>query len=279
MKFVILLILILNGQGLSAQINEMQFLGKTWYLHGIDFRITNKVHDNGFYQNMINQLHYPNKEYRDFLLHRNATWQRNYKVAPLNGFSAGLVFRPFHYHKWKFIRQIELSHNLELERLNIIGEIPYPSNTSILIRSANIGYSPRVILSSPTVGGILKFYLSGDLYGYLPIRGYVYTNPPDALLTSKADSYTRQEKNYKDRLKNENAKGGVGVSLGLKLNVSCLWNFHIESNYGLYSTFNKNPKSYHPSTYLGLQFGLRYKFSVRDENEEKPGDKKPSVFW
>lgn len=263
----------------DAQVKEINFLGKTWNLVGYDFRLKPRVYSNLFFVDQFKNANFPSAEYLNQYNLEN-TFSKNDLLRSLNTLSAGAVFRPFMQSKLKFVKQIEIAHNVELEHISdkmissfINGFVGLPMHYT----STNLGYNPRFIICSPTIAESLKFYVSGDAYVYLPLGGYFYTNPDDAFLLNGGGDYTKGNGHYSDRINSSSLKYGTGLSLGVKVNLNCNWNFHLEGNaidiYTRHSTTKKNTVA----GIRGVQFGLRYKFGTpsEEESESRPS----STFW
>ena len=260
-----------------AQVKEINFLGKSWYLHGIDFRLKGRSHDNIFYENILDHADYPSDAYKSYYQDIRHSAQRS-SLNPFVGIGAGAVFRPLMKSKFSFLQQIEIAHNLELERfayLLKVNSYSVANHKKATIRSWNLGYNPRLIISSPRFSDNFKLYIAADGYVFLPLRTMVYTNPDSSIILNKGDDYELNDGDWHDRIPSSFTKLGYGGTLGLKMNLDCNWNFHIEGNYIQLTSLFENENS--QTLALGVQFGIRYKFGVKEFDSE--GIKKPSIFW
>ena len=259
-----------------AQVKEFNLLGKSWYLHGVDFRLKGRYHDNIFYENILENADYPSEAYKAYYQDVRHVAYRS-SINPFIAVGAGAVFRPLMKSKYSFLRQVEIAHNFELERfafdLDVNG---FPNDTKdATIRSWNLGYNPKLIISSPRFLEHLKIYVAADGYAFLPLRTMVYTNPGSNLVPNQGQKYTLNGQTWDDRISSSFTKLGYGGTFGLKMNVDCNWNFHIEGNYIQLTSLFANGNS--QTLALGVQFGIRYKFGSQDADSttENP----PSLFW
>ena len=265
----------------NAQVKEINFLGNEWYLVGYDFRIKVKTHSPHFYSSLFLNSEFPSDDYKaqfdfDGFYAKRDIW-RNFNTV-----SAGLVFRPFYYSKLKFIKQIEIAHNVGVEyhteEFNSI--MKSSSENHAFYNSLNLGYNPRIILSSPTVAEYLKFYVAGDAYGYVPFSGTLYTQPDSRFLPNGAPSYKKGSTRYTDRISTNTLNFGAGITAGIKMNLDCKWNFHIEGNaIDMYSRHIQTKHTSQSGIY-GIQLGLRYKFGIPTESDSEESNESASpVFW
>ena len=263
----------------NAQVKEISFLGKKWYLHGYDFRIKGRDYGDDFYRQLSIQNTFPDEKYAQEL---SNAYQYKIRSLPkqINTLSAGIVFRPFYNSPLKFIKQFEFSHNVELERINTSAQATFTNShgeSQMLFRTFQIGYNPRFIISSPTFADHLKFYLSGDSYAFLPISGYVYNQIDETYLLNQTDGYNKNKIPFTDRLGTNHFKFGGGFSVGIKMNINCNWNFHMEASAFDIYTRHAATKLTTQSGNRGIQFGLRYKFGVPGESDSIPNNH--AVFW
>jgi opacity protein-like surface antigen len=279
MRFVLIGIISLLFFSSKAQVKEVHFLGKNWYLHGYDLRVKGRLYTPSFYNNLFENAEFPTSEYKDHFDFHAYIPKRDYLRA-VNTVSAGAVFRPFFQSPINFIRQIEFAHNVELERISLkLDKYQSPQNQySTFIKTLEFGYNPRLILSSPTIAGSLKFYLAADGYGFIPIIGTIYTRPNEAFLPNGSKSYDIAGTFYNDRISTKHLKYGGGFSAGVKINLSCNWNFHVEySSFDVY-TRHSSTKSTSQNGNRGVQLGLRYKYGSPEDTENKNEGSTP-VFW
>lgn len=276
---VLLLFLIAFYFSANAQVKEINFLGKTWNLVGYDFRVKPRIYSNSFYVDQFKNANFPSAEYLNQYDLEN-TYSKNDLLRSLNTLSAGAVFRPFIQSRLKFVKQIEIAHNVELEHISDKMSTEFTKGGGDIpmhFTSTNIGYNPRFIVSSPTVAESLKFYISGDGYAYAPLGAFFYTSPDDAFLPNGRGSYKKGKTSYSDRIISSSLKYGAGFSLGVKVNLNCNWNFHLEGNtIDLYTRHSTTKKTTLAGN-RGVQFGLRYKFGTptEEESESRPS----STFW
>jgi hypothetical protein len=265
----------------NAQIKEINFLGKEWYLVGYDFRIKARTYTPHFYTSLFLNSEFPSQAYKDQFdfdrLYTSGDFWRN-----LNTVSAGLVFRPFYHSKLKFIKQIEIAHNIELENqtAELLRVTKATGADNAFLNSFNLGYNPRFILSSPTVAEHLKFYIAGDAYGYIPFSGTIYTQADSKFLPNGSSGYKKANKYYSDRLSTNSVKYGAGLTAGVKMNIDCKWNLHIEASAFDVYTRHLHTKQTSQSGNYGVQVGLRYKFGVPSEDGSDNMDSSSApVFW
>lgn len=261
----------------DAQVKEINFLGKNWYLHGYDFRIKGRFYSPNFYTSIVDNADYPSEKYESIYRSKKKEYEYDY-LNVVNTLSVGFVFRPFFQVNSKFIKQIEFVHNLEVERVSgSVQTTEYFLNTTpSLIKSNHLGYNPRIVFSTPSIAQSFKLYVAADGYGYIPLSGFIYNQLPSNLAT-KGVSYKKNGDEYNDRIQSSHYKYGAGGSLGLKMNLNCNLNFHIE--YSIFDVYTKHSATNITSTAgnAGVQFGLRYKFGTPSEegSESRPS----STFW
>jgi hypothetical protein len=264
----------------NAQVKEISFLGKNWYLHGYDFKVKMRDYSEGFYSTMSQEALVPSPAYDTVM---NTAYKHNVGYLPrkINTLSIGMVFRPFHRSQIPFIKQFEFSHTIEIERLNTIAAASYEGSgftDQMLIKTFEIGYNPRFIINSNTFADYLKLYMSVDGYAFIPISNSIYTQIDDSYLINKTDGYNKQDAYFTDRLSSSHFKYGGGLSAGIKMNLNCNWNFHIEaSTFDVYTRYWESKRTAQSGN-IGIQIGLRYKFGVPSENENGTEYKSP-VFW
>jgi hypothetical protein len=191
------------------------------------------------------------------------------------------VFRPFHRSQIKFIKQFEFSHNLEIERLSTLAAADYPRSYGVgqmLIRTLEIGYNPRFIISSNTFADYLKLYITADGYAFVPVSNTIYTQIDESYLVNKNKGYYVRNDYFTDRLSSSHFKIGGGVGVGIKMNINCNWNFHIEANtFDVYTKFWETGRVAQSGN-SGVQFGLRYKFGISTNDGSEEVGSLP-VFW
>lgn len=264
----------------NAQVKEISFLGKNWYLHGYDFKVKMRDYSEGFYRTMSQEALVASPAYDTVM---NTAYKQNVGYLPrkINTLSIGMVFRPFHRSQIPFIKQFEFSHTIEIERLNTIAAAGYEGSgftDQMLIKTFEIGYNPRFIINSNTFADYLKLYMSVDGYAFIPISNSIYTQIDDSYLINKTDGYNKQDAYFTDRLSSSHFKYGGGLSAGIKMNLNCNWNFHIEaSTFDVYTRYWESKRTAQSGN-IGIQIGLRYKFGVPSENENDT-EYKPPVFW
>ena len=264
----------------NAQVKEISFLGKNWYLHGYDFKVKMRDYSEGFYSTMSQEALVASPAYDTIM---NTAYKQNVGYLPrkINTLSIGMVFRPFHRSQIPFIKQFEFSHTIEIERLNTIAVASYEGSgftDQMLIKTFEIGYNPRFIINSNTFADYLKLYMSVDGYAFIPISNSIYTQIDDSYLINKTDGYNKQDAYFTDRLSSSHFKYGGGLSAGIKMNLNCNWNFHIEaSTFDVYTRYWESKRTAQSGN-IGIQIGLRYKFGVPSENENDT-EYKPPVFW
>jgi hypothetical protein len=264
----------------NAQVKEISFLGKNWYLHGYDFKVKMRDYSEGFYSTMSQEALVASPAYDTVM---NTAYKHNVGYLPrkINTLSIGMVFRPFHRSQIPFIKQFEFSHTIEIERLNTIAAAGYEGSgftDQMLIKTFEIGYNPRFIINSNTFADYLKLYMSVDGYAFIPISNSIYTQIDDSYLINKTDGYNKQDAYFTDRLSSSHFKYGGGLSAGIKMNLNCNWNFHIEaSTFDVYTRYWESKRTAQSGN-IGIQIGLRYKFGVPSENENDT-EYKPPVFW
>jgi hypothetical protein len=264
----------------NAQVKEICFLGKNWYLHGYDFKVKMRDYSEGFYSTMSQEALVASPAYDTVM---NTAYKQNVGYLPrkINTLSIGMVFRPFHRSQIPFIKQFEFSHTIEIERLNTIAAAGYEGSgftDQMLIKTFEIGYNPRFIINSNTFADYLKLYMSVDGYAFIPISNSIYTQIDDSYLINKTDGYNKQDAYFTDRLSSSHFKYGGGLSAGIKMNLNCNWNFHIEaSTFDVYTRYWESKRTAQSGN-IGIQIGLRYKFGVPSENENDT-EYKPPVFW
>lgn len=272
----VFVIVFLFSTAAFAQVKEVNALGKKWYLHGIDFRAKGIAKPAGYYDPIVSNANFNNPDYLnlydtlDFTFHRTS-------INPITEVSIGAVFRPLHRSKFHFFRQTEIAHNFSYQRSSNFFD-SYPSYNDFAIRTNHIGYNPRIMVSSPRFLESLKLYIAADGYLYLPLANMLYTRPPQEYLPNGGGSYRTGEKHFwTDRLASNFTQYGTGLSIGIKINVDCNWNFHLEGNAAtINSYFGKNALNV-SNRILGIQFGARYKFGTDEEGQQ--GNKSGNVFW
>jgi len=281
MSYIVVLAFWLNTN-LSAQVKEVNTLGKIWYVHGVDFRVkAQSLGNDNYYFDMVQNTDFNNDAYQEYytnIFNENYDFSRS-TLSPLTEISVGAVFRPLHRIKFAYFRGTEFSHNFIFQRLSN----RYLTNNGELdfaIRTNHMGYNPRLMLNSRRFLEYLKLYASADAYVYLPLSGFIYTRPDEKFLPNGGGSYsTSNLDQWTDRIPSSFLKYGSGFTIGLKMYVSCKWNFHIEgSTSNIHTYFGKNISS-NKSEFSGVQVGLRCKFGKSEEEEEDVEDEGSSVFW
>jgi len=264
----------------QGQIKEINILGKDWHLVGYDLRIKPRLYTKAFFLEQFENAQFPSPAYLEqYDLGKVYLWTDLPRT--ISTVSVGAVFRPFLYSKIKFVKQVEIAHNIEYEHLSqkMSTDLKSGMKGSPLFYTANnIGYNPRLLISSPTVAESLKFYLTGDAYGYLPLSNLIYTVPNDSFLPNGSGNYKKADVRYTDRVVGSSFKYGVGLGLGVKINVSCKWNFHLEWNTADVYTRHTSNKKTTQAGFRGVQFGLRYKFGVPSDDDSEESSN-PSSFW
>lgn len=266
----------------NAQVKEVNFLGKNWHLHGVDFRIKGRLYSPEFYENLFTNAEFPSQKYESQFEVNSNDVKRDY-LRSINTVSAGLVFRPFVQSKSRFIGQMEFAHNVEVEHMTmeIIRTNLENNSLGAFIRTVDIGYQPRFILSSPTIAESLKFYASADGYSFVPLQGVIHLNPSAEFLPNGANNQRIREKSYTDVINTKHFKYGGGLSAGVKMNINCNWNFHLEANvFNVYTRHGAASKTTKTEN-RGIQFGLRYKFGIPTDGDSVNSDtSQPSaIFW
>lgn len=216
----------------DAQVKEINFLGMSWNLVGYDIRVKPRLYSATYYTEQFKNSEFPSRAYLE-QYYLSSTFFNRDLVRSINTLSLGAVFRPFIYSKVKIVKQIEIAHMIEFERISAkmtTELIPSRGGMPLHFASTNVGYNPRFIVSSPTVSESFKFYIAGDAYAYLPLGSFFYTNPDMAFLPNGSRGYEKGNEFYSDRVISSSLKYGAGFSLGMKVNLSCNWNFHLEGN-------------------------------------------------
>ncbi|PCJ64543.1 MAG: hypothetical protein COA58_12445 [Bacteroidetes bacterium] len=270
----------------SAQIKEVNFLGKSWYLHGYDFRVNGSIYSERYNRTLIKNADFPSDKYENFILSHLATNDIIHRQP--NAYNFGVVFKPFHNSDIKWKRLIELAHDIELVQRKFkqysfkINNGRYTLYNEYSLKSLNLGYSPKLTINSPTFLRRFKLYSSIFPSIRLPISGYLYTNPDSSLLTTLNQSYTENYTSYSDRISIGYTELGAGFSLGLKLNLHCKWNIHFEQNVSSIHSISSNHRKLNSGTTHGFRFGIRYMYGTppeRDKKKKNRQDTEPSIFW
>lgn len=266
-----------------GQVKEVNFLGKSWYLHGYDFRINGRIHSENYLQEVVHNANYPSEAYQNVYSRDSMKWVTYPSIFDMiTNVSAGFVFRPFHQTDIKFIRQIEFSQNFFLSHSSLAADYTYSgaygSENIAMLRTFQIGYNPRLMISSPTFAEYLKLYLIAEGTVQLPIYSTVYNQIDRSFLLNPSEGYSKQDIQFTDRLNAPHYSAGLGYGVGIKMNVTCNWNFHIEANRFNLLHRHTSTKTNSSSSRIGVQVGLRYKFGIPDPNDSD-GKQKPSGFW
>lgn len=274
MRLIFLYLLIFFSWFSYGQVKEVQFMGKTWYWHGIDIKM-GIVHRNPeFYTSIVLQADKPNSIYAEYLATPEYIWGR-VGNNPISTTHMGFAFRPFYHNQYQILRSLEFCHNLDFERYRF----EHYGAELIHLRGSFISYRPQLSLSTPSFLGYLKFYATGSTFGSMTLRSFIYSNPPADALINNSRAYPINNHDFKARLASDFWLSGFEYGLGLKMNVSCLWNFHLEC-INQTSWIHSNGQTSKPSENISVRFGLRYKFAIPDqENESDTSSTKPSVFW
>ncbi len=262
-----------------GQIKEVNFPGKSWYLHGYDFRIKPRIYGPLYFDQIVRNADYPNTEYLSFF-ENSIGYSESEVISLMSSLSAGFVFKPFHVSDYRYLRQIEIVQNIEINYnhhdFSYVGFQKYEGYVGL--RSFQLGYNPRFVVSSPTFADYLKAYIAGDGYLYLPIQHNIYNQIPDSVILNSGQSYEKGKHTYSDRITASTFETGLGATFGIKMNIDCNWNFHVEYNQDyLLNRFSTTKTTIRNRRY-GIQFGLRYKFGIPNSGDAE-GEYKPSGFW
>lgn len=188
-----------------GQVKEVNFLGKSWYLHGYDFRIMPRFYLDSYLEEVVNNAEFPNEDYKAECVDSILFTVGDLHSQLLN-LSIGFVFRPFHQTDIKLIRKVEFSQNLNFGYLD--QDAFYHSRNGqmedrVKLRSFQIGYNPRIMISSPTFADYLKLYIIGEGFLELPISSTIYTQVYPSLLLNSSSGYTNGDVDYTDRLSSQ----------------------------------------------------------------------------
>lgn len=276
LRLTLILCLILSLSAGNAQVTEYNFLGKKWYVAGIDVKVKSNRYSTAFYEAVLHMEKHPDNKYESYLQSINNLGLHDERVRPLKGLDIGVVMRPFNYNPISFIRQIEVCHTFEYESLNaamLIRDIP--GLPPVVFKSYSLAYRPSLTLNSPTIWDHFKIYSNFNAGAYLPIRSWLFCNTPWA---DNKVTYTIQDRNYNDRIGMTPFKYIYGAGVGIKVYMSCKWNFHIDVSTNLVKLKTRD-NSFSTHQLKELYFGFRYKLGVSEEKEEDESSSKPSVFW
>jgi hypothetical protein len=273
----------------SAQVKEVNALGKKWYLHGIDFRF-----DPGF-------VHFYNQdaklatdltlqaELRETYNKPNSTY--TYKLTPqlsikTNTASLGVVFRPFFGKELEYLKSIEISHNFGLFNEQCTfgwDSLETPDKFAFYgaqMFSSSYFYNPSVTLSSKTIFNQLKLYGGLDLRFVRPLSNEYYISKNSSKVVYAIDESTITEDNRfdLDYYNLQKSQNGIGYTLGIKGYVTCKWSLHAEFKDLYFRDIYTATKNTYNSRSKQLFIGFRYKFAQPEPQERKSVEGK-SVFW
>ena len=281
----LILLLILCSWNSAAQVTEVNFLGKIWNLHGVDYRMRIMDHSYGYYTNHHLNAAYDPKESKEY--HTTGLKYLNEDYGSITAFfnhSVGLVFRPFNSSDLDIVRQMEFVHSFgfEYKSRSISAYKPIiEDQVRTRLDCYHLSYSPQYMFSSPSFWDGSKFYLILSATFNFPLRSYVYANPPDSISRATGNvQYEKSPRIFTDRYVVNYFEIGAGGGLGLRHYINCNWNFHIELLLNRFATFYNSTSKTFLSNYYGLNVGLRYKFGIPTEEEKKEKESEnPRIFW
>ena len=271
-----------------GQVKEVNFFGKSWYLHGIDARLifpnyktTSSTH--GIARNHSQLFHALGAKY-DYSVERIPRVLDMGRGSDF-GLSAGLVLKPFSRSTVPVLQSLEAIHNIGIRRekyyyywsdISPIGSDFGAAEGTYL--NSMFFYHPSVNISTRSVAKRLKFYAGLDLR-------FATSNKVQYDLIYYAKDYfflnTNTEPSQPLNLNIGRRSIGGGGTIGVKLAPTCYFNVHCELK-SLYSTswYTSTKTNFGQST-LQLNFGFRYKFAgpipETDEDQEKQTDQ--VLFW
>jgi hypothetical protein len=285
MRFVLIGIISLLFFSSKAQVKEVHFLGKNWYLHGIDARLTLP----NYKTNATLKAFEKNHQQLFSAIENEYNYSSNVKLSSDNfqtgfdyGFSAGLVFRPFTKVESKLLQSTEIIHNFGLRKedyryiwdeLIVYGTIVRTSDARY--QNSMAFYQPSINLSTKTIANRIKFY------GGLDLR-FATSNSTSFTVKRYAAEYVFPNNNTDPRsdlqINLSKASLGAGYTAGLKFAATCNFNVHCEIK-DIYQTTWYRSNNYHfPQRITQLNFGFRYKFNAPDDEGNSAEDIQ-SVFW
>ena len=285
MRNLFLLFVMTLGYFSNAQVKEVNFLGKNWYLHGYDFRIGNSIHSQAYDNKLPSLVSFPSENYRASTLENTEINDWGFDGPSL--FTVGFVLRPFYLSDKVWKRHIEVAHDVELKRRNIayFDQTPNPNfdydYRDYRLKTSHLGYSPKITYSSPSFLRRFKAYASLYSSLRLPLNGYLYTNPDAKVADPNARSnyFTIHGTSYSDRIAAEYFEMCGGAQVGIKMNIHCKWNIHLERNMHTLHSFSKDFTQSNSGSSQGFRFGIRYMYGTPPTQDAKTLDDDNPVFW
>jgi len=269
----------------DAQIKEINFLGKSWYLHGVDVRLTlpikNPKTTTSFITNTDRQFDAPENRYgysslRRFSLEDIRTWSDF-------GISTGLLFKPFAKSDIRFLSSSEFIHNLSFRKekyfysWETIKPIDYDPGGDDARRTASMFiYNPSLNFSTRAIAKRIKLYAGMDA------RFATSNNISMSINSYAVDSFftnTNIPEN-EDLILNTSMRSiGAGYTMGIKIAPTCYFNFHCELKNTYSSSWYSNTKDNFGQRLTQVHFGFRYKFAGPIADEEAIERIQNTQFW
>ncbi len=274
----------------TAQVKELNFLGKSWHLHAVemrygfpDIRLNNETtlvaEDQHLQQELITKY---NKEKP-----AASTIYYPYTHSLGKTLALGAVFKPFQKSSSPLFQSVELGHTFGLVTQtfesfwdtipNSVQPKPYGARNY----STNFYYNPSLNLSTPRFLKVLKGYGGMDARFDKPLSHEYFISKNSSQAVFIVDQNTINDDNryelsiYSLPIR----KIGIGYTLGLKMYLSCNFNLHIEfKDYIQQEKYLASKNTYNVQT-TQILVGLRYKFAQLLEDTKANNKEHLKAFW
>ena len=287
LKITIILTFVLFTSISYAQVKEVTFLGKNWYLHGVESRLQfpNYYYSNnpdklmGYNEAIINEI---TSKYSVEFIENIPTEHNSIRITDV-GCSAGLVFKPFTKSDIRFLNAAEVCHNIgfyDVKHWYTWDNIPRVEQFqySAASKSSMFFYNPSINFSTGAFAKRIKLYAGLDLRFATENRIEFITNreAKDSIFSNHNTSPLQNTNHIISR-----KDFGAGYTVGLKLAATCYFNIHAEiKNFASVSAF-KHSNAKYSERLAQFQIGFRYKFAGPNQGEQINDDKDGvlPVFW
>ena len=172
----------------NAQVKEINFLGKEWYLHGYDFRFGYISHSLDYGSDMLrnrSSIDTDNIDMNFVTVHEIITGDN-----PVKNITFGLVFRPYQRSHLNLLRQLEIGHSLGLRWFNNkinVKNLAGQTFTNGKYKGSFIDYSPSITISSKPIVNQFKFYFTGRAETAVPLSNALELSSVDSSLMTNGN--------------------------------------------------------------------------------------------
>ncbi|MDX5320534.1 MAG: hypothetical protein LPK45_05515 [Bacteroidota bacterium] len=203
------------------------------------------------------------------------SYRTNFLFAKARTLNIHGIFLPFRASKIKFIRHLEWQTGMEYhlgspkEYYDFIDKDFKSYPFVVQLYNRNLFFSNK-LLGEFKIAKNIKLYLGPQFkFTLVPFERLELARWETKGKSGLIDKYIGIE-----QLNSTRFAVGYGFNGGMKINLSCRFNFHFEYQY--YTLYRIMQVSHLSMGYHGLSMGIRYKFTKPDPIE---GDKEYSPFW